>query len=181
MTPASAAPSTCLTLNSSIKKMNTAEIPSKSDRIAVFSVGNSLMTDDGIAEAVLIEIEKKGVPEGVRLFNAAGDVLRIAQEAMNFETVIVIDAANMTLPPGTIRVFGAADAHFPHAPASLSNHGIGLAQVINMLKAMKLSEKLRLVCVQPFEINADPALSPQMADLVGDIAEAVTAEIQRII
>ena len=43
--------------------------------LAVFSVGNSLMADDGIAEAVLTVLYQRGVPDGVRLINA-GSLVR---------------------------------------------------------------------------------------------------------
>ena len=147
--------------------------------IAVFAIGNSLMADDGIAEAALVELDRRGIPDGVRLINAAGDPLRIAQEIPELDLAIVLDSADMGLQPGQIRVFEANEAHFPHSPTLLSNHGFGLAQVIGLLRAMGIADRLRLVGVQPFEINAAPSLSPGMKRKVSEVADVVLDMIRR--
>ena len=145
----------------------------------MFSVGNALMADDGVAEAVLFELDKRGVPEGVRLFNVAGDPLRVAQDAPDFETSIVIDTANMKLEPGTVRVFRADDAEFPFSATSVSDHGIGLGHAIKMLRSMGISDRLHLICVQPYSIEPKAELSTEMQKQVGKIADIVIDTINQ--
>ena len=147
--------------------------------IAVFAVGNSLMADDGIAEAVLTALDHGGVPAGVRLINAGGDPMRIAQETPELDLAIVIDSADMGLQPGDIRSFSVDDANFPYEEPLFSNHGIGLAQVIKIVKTMGLANRLRLVGIQPFAINPNPSLSAGMEKVVDKVTGIVFDIIDR--
>lgn len=141
--------------------------------IAVFSVGNSLMADDGIAEAVLNALDKKGVTSGVRLVNAGGDPLRIAQEAPELDLAIAIDSADMGLEPGAIRSFNVTEANFPYQQSLLSDHGIGLGQVIKIMQTLGVADRLRLVGIQPFVVAPSPYLSGKMEKVVDKAAGIV--------
>jgi hydrogenase maturation protease len=141
--------------------------------IAVFSVGNSLMADDGIAEAVLNALVRKGVPDGIRLINAGGDPLRIAQETPELDLAIVIDSAEMGLQPGEIRSFNVNEASFPYEQPLFSDHGIGLGQVIKIMQTMGMTDRLHLVGVQPFVIAPSPYLSEKMEKIVDKAAGIV--------
>jgi hydrogenase maturation protease len=148
-------------------------------KIVVFGVGNALMADDGIAEAVLGELERRRIPDNVRLFNAGGDPLRIAQEMAGIDLAIVVDTADMGLSPGKIRTFDTRQAIFPFEPVTLSDHGIGVGRVIEMLRAMGLAERLRIVGVQPFTVGAVPGLSGEMKKRIGEIADTVLGIIRQ--
>lgn len=141
--------------------------------IAVFSVGNSLMTDDGIAEAVLNALDKKGVTSGIRLVNAGGDPLRIAQETPELDLAIAIDSADMGLEPGEIRSFDVSEANFPYEQSLFSDHGIGLGQVIKIMQTLGVADRLRLVGIQPFVVAPSPYLSEKMEKIVNKAAGIV--------
>lgn len=141
--------------------------------IAVFSVGNSLMADDGIAEAVLNALDGNGVPDGVRLINAGGDPLRIAQEIPELDLAIVIDSADMGLQPGEIRTLSVGEAIFSYQQNLLSDHGIGLGQVIKIVQTMGMADRLCLVGIQPFVVAPSPSLSEKMAKIVDKAAGIV--------
>ena len=141
--------------------------------IAVFSVGNSLMADDGIAEAVLNALDRRSVPDEVRLVNVGGDPMRIAQETPELDLAIVMDSADMGLKPGEVRSFGVNEANFAYKENPFSNHGIGLGQVIRIMQAMGMADRLCLVGIQPFVVAPSPSLSKKMEKIVDKAAGIV--------
>jgi hydrogenase maturation protease len=146
-------------------------------RCAVFSVGNALRTDDGIGEALLSELEREGAPEGVRLVRAGADPLRIVQELADVDRALVLDAADMGLEPGAVRVFEARDVGSTVRLRRRPAHGLDMATVAELAARLGLAHKLRFVAVQPASIAPGVGLSPALRACLPDLVRRVRREV----
>ena len=146
-------------------------------RCAVIGVGNPLMTDDGIGEAVLLELDRLGAAENVRLVNAGADPLRVLQELGDLDRALVVDAAEMQLDPGAVRVFGAQDVRGTACLAGGSVHGIDLNAVVELARRLGLAGKLRFLAVQSASLEPGAELSPALQACLPQIVERARQEI----
>jgi len=140
-------------------------------RCAVFAVGNGLMTDDGIGEAVLTALDRAPHPN-VRLVNAGSDPLRVLQELDDCDRALVVDAAEMDLEPGAVRMFEADDTNVNVRLCGDTSHGIDLAAVVVMARKLGLSHKIRFMAVQAASFDAGPGLSPEIEAALPAIMES---------
>ncbi len=147
-------------------------------KIGIFAVGNELFGDDSIGQAILEELRKLPLPEDTTLYNAASDPLLIAQEVEELKHAIIIDAANMQLPPGEIRFFNTKEANFPIENEKLySNHHFSLAQVIKLIETLGFSERLLFVGIQPYNLLSNQNLDLRLKNKIPQISEKIHKKV----
>ena len=153
----------------------------RAPRVAIIAIGNPLMSDDGVAEAVLVELDRTDPRADVRLINAGADPLRVAQELSDLDAALVVDAADMGLEPGTIRTFDADQVGVSVNVDSHSVHDIDLNTVVRLVRELGLSDKLRFVGVQPASLEPGDGLSPELRARLPHIVRQVSDEIARLL
>lgn len=74
-------------------------------RVLVAGIGNVLGGDDGFGPAVLAALAGTTLPDGVKLMDAGIGGFALVRELMDgYDVLVVIDAIDRGLPPGTVRV-----------------------------------------------------------------------------
>lgn len=82
-----------------------APVGDRGVRVLVAGVGNVLGGDDGFGPAVLAALAGTKLPDGVKLMDAGIGGFALVRELMDgYDALIVIDAMDRGLPPGTVRV-----------------------------------------------------------------------------
>jgi hydrogenase maturation protease len=147
--------------------------------VKIMAVGNSFYGDDGIGAAVLEQIRKADVFPGAELFDAHTDALSLLDHLSPGEAHVIIDAAEMGLPPGEVAWFRPEDVRLKIQSDHLSMHGFGLAETFAMARQLgRLPEELIIVGVQPQRIEINQGLSDAVAAAVPRIISIIQAEVQ---
>jgi hydrogenase maturation protease len=149
-------------------------------RARVIALGQAAAGDDAVGLAVLEEVRRGGVPDGVELVHAAEDSALLAL----LETpapVVLVDAV-LGQPPGTVLELTPEELAASGLRA-VSTHGLGAAQAIALartLAAERISPLIHIVGItiaRPEKYTQ--ALSPAVAAAVPRAAARVRAVVDR--
>ncbi len=148
-------------------------------RVLVAGVGNILRGDDGFGVEVVrrLRARREGAP-GVELreYGIAG--IPFAQDLFSgFDGVVVVDAARMGQPPGTVRVLAPRDSDGAGLPLDLHQadpaRAIGLAASFGVLPT-----RIRIVACEPLETEE---LKDELSPPVAAAAEEAIGAVLRIL
>nr|MEE4266879.1 hydrogenase maturation protease [Candidatus Krumholzibacteria bacterium] len=144
----------------------------------IMAVGNSFYGDDGVGAAVLEQIRKADVFPGADLFDAHTDALSLLDHLSPGEANVIIDAAEMGLPPGEVAWFRPEDVKLKINSDHLSMHGFGLAETFAMAEQLgQMPEETLIVGVQPLRIEINTGLSDAVAAAVPRVISIIQAEV----
>lgn len=135
----------------------------------ILGIGNPLMTDDGIGVHVArLLADDPERPADVKCLDGGTLGYLLVGEINAASNLIVIDAAQLDSPPGTVAVFENDDMdRFLNAHPNRSVHEVGLADLMTMaLLADRLPERRALIAVQPRETGWGTEFSVDVAHSV---------------
>ncbi len=142
-------------------------------RTVVIGVGNGLYTDEGVGPAVVQRLVAEGVPEGVEVIDGAVGGLNLLFDMEGAARVVVVDAAQMGLEPGTVRVFTPEQVRLSGVPDVASLHHIGLKDVLELGALVGVTPEVHIVGVQPGRVA--PGL-----ELTAPVAAAVPRALEEV-
>jgi hydrogenase maturation protease len=150
----------------------------KNKGILIAGVGNLWRRDDGVgvivARAVQSELQAKAKPEQETAFaKGAVSFLEIGIDGFAlldvlplYALVIIIDAVSMRLPPATTRIFTPQEAKLNISGDALSTHGFGLAEVLRMAEQLEIPTEIKIVGIEPKDIEFGEGLSEEVSATV---------------
>ncbi len=141
----------------------------------VLGVGNLLLSDEGVGVRVVEHLERTMAPRpGVALVDGGTRGFALLPMLEDAEQVVVIDAANMDAPAGTVRVLEGPDMDaFVRQPGRTS-HDVGLGDLTDALAIRDLLPKRRaLVAIQAVDLDLGETLSGPVAAAVEEAARQV--------
>ncbi len=146
----------------------------------VLGVGNLLLTDDGVGIHTIQRLqESHTLPEEVQLLDGGTCGLDLLQYLEGIERLIIIDAARLGKPAGTVeRMEGE------QVPAYLSlktsPHEIGLPELLFAARLTDIyPQEVVVFGVQPESIETGLELTPAVAARLDELVEMVAAEVGR--
>jgi hydrogenase maturation protease len=144
-------------------------------------VGNTLLTDEG-AGVHVVDLLARGHPdlEGVTFLDGGTLSFTLAGPIEDTDALVVVDAAQLGSPAGSVRVFegGAMDRFL--GSARLSVHEVGLVDLMDIARLTGHLPRYRaLVGVQPGEMGWGERPSPAVAQAIPEAARVVLALIDR--
>lgn len=130
-------------------------------RTLILGIGNTLLTDEGVGVYVVrhLAASHAGEPDltfldgGTLSFTLAGDIA-------DHEGLIVIDAARLDAPPGTVRCFEGEQMDRYLGRAQMSVHEVGLSDLMDMARLSDTAPRRRaLIGIQPasLDLGAEPS------------------------
>jgi len=140
----------------------------------IIGIGNALLTDDGIgvhmARLLAMDCQR---PADVGCVDGGTLGYLLAGQITDTSHLIVIDAAQLDSPPGTVKVFeNDAMDRFLNGNPRRSVHEVGLADLMTMaLLTNHLPPRRALIAVQPRETGWGTRLSAEVADSVPLVRE----------
>ena len=141
----------------------------ESKNVLILGIGNLLWADEGFGvRAVDVMHRHYEFSDNVRLLDGGTQGIYLVQHIRDADVVIVFDAVDYNLPPGTMkRVEGDKVPQFLGAK-KISLHQTGFQEVLAMAEMMgDAPEHLLLVGVQPVELDDfGGSLSPQVKDKI---------------
>jgi hydrogenase maturation protease len=145
----------------------------------ILGLGNVLLTDEGVGAAVLHALAPAAAADpdlvlldgGTLSFTLSGPIGDAAR-------LIVVDAAALGEPPGTVRVFEgeAMDAQLSRHAKSV--HEVSLADLLDMARLTdSLPPRRALIGIEPATVDWGDTLTPSVADAV----PKAVAEVRRLL
>jgi hydrogenase maturation protease len=131
--------------------------------ISVVAIGNRHRGDDGIGLR-LLEAIQQDLPEDIQCLKwEDADALGIASELLELKhPVVLVDCADMQLPPGECRWFNHKDCRLGMHLQQLSTHGFGFAEALQLAQTLGFSQELWLFTIQPESVDLSASLSPTL-------------------
>ena len=137
--------------------------------ILVLGIGNKLMMDDGIGAYVVETLSGRNVHTDISFRVGETDVYYCLQQIEEASFLIVLDAAYLNKPPGTISIF-PLEQIFGHPRHSLSLHDFHLFSEISMKDT---SVEGLFIGIEPYEINYFYGLSGFLQEQYLNIVEKI--------
>ena len=147
----------------------------------VLGVGNPLMSDDGVGQRLLAELESLRPPlVGVDYVDAGTLSFLLLPRIEDCTALLVLDAASLVGAPGEVREFSGTGMDAFLRSASCSVHEIGLRDLLDAARLTgALPARRALVGVQPDRVDWGEALSPSVAAAVPAAAALARGILER--
>jgi hydrogenase maturation protease len=146
-------------------------------RRLVVGVGNDLRGDDAAGLEVARRV-RRAAPPGVEVLEASGDGAALMDLWAGADLAVVVDACVSGAEPGAVRRLDAASGPLPAAFASRSTHAFGLAEAVEMARALgRLPARLVVFAIEGGDFEAGAGLTPAVARAVREAGDAVLAEL----
>lgn len=144
----------------------------------VLGVGNLLLSDDGVGVHVVQRLqERQTLPEDVQVVDGGTCGLDLLHFLEGVQRLIVVDAANMGLPPGSIRRL-EGDAVPAFLAQKVSPHEINLPELLFSAKLTGIyPEQVVVLGIQPQSLETSLELTPPVAARVDELVQRVLDEV----
>lgn len=143
----------------------------------ILGCGNLLLQDEGIGVHLIEYLKQKELPKDVELLDggtAGFDLIDFIQQA---EKVVIIDAVKAGGEPGSIYCFNPDDFE-TEVPPRTSLHGITLKDVFGILQELGPLPKIKIIGIEPKNIDYGTELSPELKEILPKISELVLREFK---
>ena len=130
-------------------------------RIAIIGIGNPMMADDGIGPRLISELE--GSDLGVDLIDMGTGGMQLVHVLAGYDSVIIIDSADMGLSPGASRIFSPKEVVSLKETRAYSLHDWDLMRSIEISGELgEAPESILILAVQPGSLDMSEGLSPEV-------------------
>jgi len=144
----------------------------------IIGVGNLLLRDEGVGVRVAQELQKRTLPAGVEVCDGGVGGIGLLDYFREASKLLLIDAAEMSLKPGTVARFTPQEVKDFGSGVRFSTHDVGLAEVLKLAKALGLCPpEVVIIGIQPKEISWGEELSPAIQASIPQVVEMVMKEI----
>jgi hydrogenase maturation protease len=147
----------------------------------VLGFGNVLLSDDG-AGVQLVERLRNELGADAACFVDGGTLsFSLLSYVEAADSMLVIDAAELDKPPGTVRLFeGAAMDEFLKGARRRTVHEVGLIDLLDMARLQDcLPSRRALLCIQPGRIDWSETLSASVARSMPEAARQARTTLRR--
>ena len=145
----------------------------KTPEVLILGIGNLLWADEGFGVRAVEEMHRHWeVPDNVTLMDGGTQGIYLVQHVRDADVLIVFDAVDYGLPPGTLKRVEDDDVPQFLGCKKISLHQTGFQEVLAMAEMMgDAPERLLLIGVQPEELD----------DYGGGLRDSVRARIDTAI
>lgn len=149
-------------------------------RCRVTCVGNPMRGDDGAGPAVAELLRRKQLP-GIEISVHTGETMDLLEAWCGACEVYLVDAVCSGSTPGHIHRFELDTSELPRGwRSACSTHGIGLAEAIELGKALrKLPRRLVVYGIEAGRLDHGAQLSEPVAAAVHAVAEAIKQDLEK--
>jgi len=149
-----------------------------SAEIAIFGLGNTLMTDEGVGIHVIGALERRDdLPPGVELIDLGTGGLRLLHQIEGRRKLIFVDCAHMGEQAGALRRFRPDDVRSRKDQVRQSLHEGDLLETLSLAQELgSLPEDVVIFGIEPESVEPGLDLSPALATRLEEYAEQVLRE-----
>lgn len=133
----------------------------------VVGVGTPASGDDEIGLALVRALAGMAEYSGRCMLLECADAAMVASSLLEWQKpVILVDAADMGITPGEYRFFADSDAAISLKSSSVSTHGLGLAEGLQLARTLGYDRAIRIFGIQPFDVSPKQGLTLEMTGLL---------------
>jgi hydrogenase maturation protease len=151
-------------------------------QIAVYGIGNILMSDDAAGPTVARMLDAEwSMPDGVVVEDLGTPTIELPAHVAGLEAVVFIDAVTASAPPGTIVVYSREEI-LAHPPGlRVGPHDPSLRETLFTLDLIGNGPRdVVLVGIVAASAKMGLGLTPTVAAAIPAAAERVLAELARL-
>jgi hydrogenase maturation protease len=147
----------------------------------ILGLGNILLTDEAVGAAVLRALEPAAADDpDLRLYDGGTLSFTLAGPIGEAARLIVVDAAVMGDPPGTVRLFEGEDMDRQLSTHAKSVHEVSLADLFDIARLTdSLPAQRALIGIEPQQVDWGDQLTPAVAAAVPEVVSAIHALLHR--
>jgi len=143
----------------------------------IVGLGTSLGSDDAIGLALVRALSEDAAWAAHCVLLESADAATIAASLIEWRhPVILVDAADMNLAPGAHRFFSDKDAAMILKTSSVSTHGLGLAEGLELARILGFDCPVFIFGIQPFDLSPGQTLTPEMTAQFPSLLSALKGE-----
>ena len=151
---------------------------SHKQRFVVVGLGNVLLGDEGVGIRVVEALSKRTLPSWVEVISGGVAGHRLIEWLEDVHKAVIVDAAQMRKPPGTVVRFRPEEVTSRRAPARLSLHEGDLLGTLKLAESLGIRPREVVVYgVQPARMDPGMTLSPEVLRAVPDVVARVLEEM----
>ncbi len=139
----------------------------------MLGVGNSLLQDDGFGSHVARALEERSIPD-VRVLDGGTIGLALLPEVEETEALVLVDAAELGQPAGTVRVFVDREIDRHLSGKRRSVHEVA---ILDLLSAAEIRGRrprhCALVAVQPASTDWGVVPTPPVREAIPEACTAI--------
>ncbi len=141
-------------------------------RVAIIGIGNPMMADDGIGPRLISELQ--GSVPGVDLIDMGTGGMQLVHVLAGYDSVLIIDSADMGLAPGESRVFSPDDVVSFKETRAYSLHDWDLMRSIEISRQLgEAPRDILILAIQPGCLEMREGLSPEVERGIARCVEEV--------
>ncbi len=148
----------------------------------VLGLGNTLLGDEGVGVHAIRRMQQPAFGlDNVELLDGGTLSFVLAGSIGDAENLIVIDAANLDSPPGTVRLYEDEEMdEFVMSNKNCSVHEVSLADLLVIARLSdELPQRRALIGIQPQTIDWSDSLTDSVAQALPDACEMVRDLVSR--
>jgi len=149
-------------------------------RVLVLGIGNVLWADEGFGVRCVEALHQRyEVPHGVSLLDGGTQGMYLLDHVCGADHVLVLDAIDYRLAPGTLRIF--RDAEVPAwSDTKMSLHQATFQELLSLARLRgRFPERITLIGVQPDVLDdLGGSLSPAVRARLDEAVDLAVAELQ---
>jgi hydrogenase maturation protease len=160
-----------------LPRMDTSD-----ETILVLGIGNTLLSDEAVGVRVTeyLADHPEAAKLGLKLLDGGTMGLTLLVEMEDADALIVIDAAMLGQPAGSVQMFEGPDMDHFLRHRGRNPHDVGLDDLMDGLRLREaVPEHRALIGIQPLSIQVGEHLSPSVAAAVPEAAERIIALARR--
>lgn len=146
--------------------------------VLVLGLGNLLQGDDGVGCRAIEVLQQYALPETVEAIDGGTPGVGLIHLLEGRSRAILIDAAEMGRPPGTVVRFRPEEVTLTGAAERFSLHRSAVSDALALAQALHLPlPEIVFFGVQPARVVWDAALSPAVAAALPGLVASILREI----
>ena len=151
---------------------------SRKKPFVVVGLGNVLLGDEGVGVRVVEALSKRTLPSWVEVVSGGVAGHRLIEWLEGAHKAVIVDAAQMRKPPGTVVRFRPEEVTSRRVSARLSLHEGDLLGTLKLAESLGIRPKEVVVYgVQPARMDPGMTLSPEVLRAVPDVVAHVLDEV----
>lgn len=147
----------------------------------VLGIGNTLLTDEGVGVHVIQALNEQPLSDDIECMDGGTLSFTLADPIQSCQQLIVIDASEISQPPGSIQVFeNESMDHFITTGNKKSVHEVTLVDVMSIaLLGGRLPSRRALIGIQPESIDWGDRPTAAVAAAIPEACQQVHTLIDR--
>jgi len=150
------------------------------EKSLILGLGNPFRGDDGVGTSVIAALKGLDQPPYVVVLDGGTPGLETVLIWQGYQRVIIVDAADMGMQPGSWKRFVPGEAVLPMRESAMQGtlHSAGLAEALALAQALEIMPpELVFYGVQPAYTGWSANLTEAVNAVVPALCEAISAEI----